>query len=52
MLVHFGDVLDKLIVGMYSTIEEIYAMLFINKSFLISDWLQENLRLLIKNEKK
>lgn len=36
MLVHFGDVLDKLIVGMYNTIEEIYAMLFINKSLFFN----------------
>ena len=39
MLVQFLELLDKLIIGMYSTIEDRCAMLFINKGLFFNKWL-------------
>ena len=36
MLVQFLELLDKLIIGMYSTIEDRCAMLFINKGLFFT----------------
>lgn len=36
MLVHFLELLDKLIIGMHSTIEDKYPMLFINKGLFFN----------------
>lgn len=39
MLVQFLELLDKLTIGMYSTIEDRCALLFINKGLFFNKWL-------------